>query len=82
MLEKREFVIASENDCLRVFVRRDGLANGRRGRAYRPGVFSRLRLERILLTLGPRDVFFRIDGPVLVFQKDKYRRNNGQPALF
>ena len=81
MLEKREFILASENDRLRVFIRRDNRAN-RRGRAYHPGVFSRLRLERALLTLGPRDIYFRIDGPVLIFQKDKYRNGNKQPALF
>lgn len=81
MLEKREFVLASENDRLRVFIRRDNRAN-RRARAYYPGVFSRLRLERALLTLGPRDIFFRLDGPVLIFQKDKYRNGNKQPALF
>lgn len=82
MLEKREFILASENDRLRVFIRRDNRANERRGRAYHPGVFSRLRLERALLTLGPRDIYFRIDGPVLIFQKDKYRNGNKQPALF
>lgn len=82
MLEKREFILASENDRLRVVVRRDHRANERRGRAYHPGIFSRLRLERALLTLGPRDIYFRIDGPVLIFQKDKYRNGNKQPALF
>lgn len=81
-MEKRVFILASENDRLRVVVRRDHRANERRGRAYHPGIFSRLRLERALLTLGPRDIYFRIDGPVLIFQKDKYRNGNKQPALF